>query len=91
MKYRLFISMHSKAYHTGNKKVTNHKSVTILIFLRNLFAITPSIDNAIFFFAVGTWFSEILVTNYNLQYIGIHVFHRPFQNPVGISTVVTRT
>jgi len=45
-----------------------HKRVAILIYIRNLFAITPSIGNEIFFFVGGTWFLEILLTNYGLLY-----------------------
>lgn len=58
--YYLFKSIHSKVYHTGNKKLQNTQRVAFFIFIRNLFAIRPSIGNAIFFFLGGTWFPEKL-------------------------------
>jgi hypothetical protein len=66
MKYHLFKSIHSREYHTGNKKIQNTKRLAFLIFIQNVFAIRHSIHNALIFFVGGTWFPEILVTNYRL-------------------------
>jgi hypothetical protein len=66
IKYHLLKSMHNKAYHTGNKNYKSHQQCNFFIFIRSLFAITPSIGNAIFFFVGGNWFPEKLVTNYSL-------------------------